>query len=1749
MQLKYLQTIVEAQDGPAKVMALAWAPNNIKLAVCGADRIIYLFDDKGERKDKFPTKPADSRNGRKSYVVKGLSFSPDSTKLAVAQSDSIIFIYKLGDDWGDKKVICNKFIQQCPVTSMVWLTDGPIIYGQSDGKVRAAHIKANKTQTLYASNSFVVALCLNVRGTGVLSGHADGSIVRYYVSEDQSNTDQQQGRVVQHPVPPYALSWPAGYILAAGSDRIVTLYESDGRVHRIFDYTASHYKEREFTVACSSPSGQAVTVGSYDNIKLFAWSPSKSMWEEKPNKVIPNLYTISALAWKRDGSRIACGGLCGSVELFESVLKRTIWKGKFEMIYVSPSQVLVKPLSGESRGRGVILKSQYGYEITDVAIMGNDRYLVARTPDTLLLGDLHRNLLSEVLWPDSGRNEKFYFDNITVCLVFNAGELSIIEYGNNEILTCVRTEFMNPHLISVRLNERKQVHSPQENKKLAYLLDLHTICVIDLITNLPTLHINHDSKIDWLELNETAHKLLYRDKKMRLTLLDIRTSEKHNILNYCTFVQWLPGSDVVVAQSRHNACVWYNIDTPDRITQFPVRGDIFDVIRENGQSEILTQDGNHQLGYELDESLIEFGTAVHDSDFGKAILYLESLGMNKKEAEGMWQNLAEVAIQLHNLHVAEICYAALGDIATTHFLQETIKIGDKWSKENNIGDPLQCPELWVRMSILNKQFKVAEGIYLENNEIDKAIDMYLKLYKWEDALYLAETNNYQYPELKKKYIKWLTDTKQEDKAGELYEKEGDHQTALNYYLKANFTSKACKLVQSEPYLLDNHDVVSQIVKGLIKNESYIQAGQIYEFTNDNEKALECYRKGKVYDRCIDLTRKINPKNVTALEEEWGDHLIENKQYNAAINHYIEAGKNNKALDTSIRAKQWKKAVQILQVITNKEEISEHVKTLAKHFKTLKDYKTAEKIFLHCDMYDQIVDMYNQTGQWEKAYAVAEQHLNISEMKTTFIQKCKQLEEEVKFKEAERLYLIINEPDLAISMFKNQKQYENMMRLVRNYHPDLVDTTLLHLAQECEEAKKYKQAEKYYIDCNEWKLAIKMYRNLNLWEDAYRIALNNGGQEAVEPVVFLWAKSLGGDSAVRLLNRLSLLESCISNACDTYQFEFAFELARIGMKSKLEEVHYKYALVLEDNGQFSEAETQFIKANKPKEAISMYVHNQDWENAERIANEHDPSSIGDILLNQSKFEFENENFSKFETLLLRAHKVDLIIEKYKMNRMWNDALRVCGEYVPSKLPLLQQEYEKEINTNISKDIHSLITQARQWEQNGEFYNAVECYLRIKNVDTNLMVKILNEVTQLTLKYLNHDQCYKIISNLIPKLMEYKLYDLAVRVYLNIDMVKEAVDIFIYTQNWNKARKLCAELQPEYLSYVENQYKEWLKKNGDADMLSEVDINTALDMLMKQGQWNQCLDRAKNINNNLLHKYMALYAMHLIKNKEYSQLTEMFHEYGTPNIPQFYNIYKQTAYCILNNPNENVNLIVSLRNMLYNVIQNQCNNEEIDKLMFIAHLMIMKCLLADIPSAIDLVTAISIALLRYTDVIVSDKAYYDAGYYCQQTKRDSEAFVFWNHYLDICDAIEDNNTDNLEHTDLIHTDFPQDITLPTRLTMSPDQHEHVKNWVLALSVDRNRNATQGLPTDNRKVYIGSLYSLNEQTTDTATPCVVTGWPIINPQSFSAKFSVIQFANKKYANKDNYKIFMDIAKFNSSHALENTVDFMNEWCVPVN
>jgi intraflagellar transport protein 172 len=60
MQLKPLKTI--GQQNPQKissrVSAICWSPNNRRFAVADCDNMIHLYDDSGERKDKFQTKPS-----------------------------------------------------------------------------------------------------------------------------------------------------------------------------------------------------------------------------------------------------------------------------------------------------------------------------------------------------------------------------------------------------------------------------------------------------------------------------------------------------------------------------------------------------------------------------------------------------------------------------------------------------------------------------------------------------------------------------------------------------------------------------------------------------------------------------------------------------------------------------------------------------------------------------------------------------------------------------------------------------------------------------------------------------------------------------------------------------------------------------------------------------------------------------------------------------------------------------------------------------------------------------------------------------------------------------------------------------------------------------------------------------------------------------------------------------------------------------------------------------------------------------------------------------------------------------------------------------------------------------------------------------------------------------------------------------------------------------------------------------------
>ena len=871
MQLRHVKNLQSSQQHVARITAACWSPNNKRLAIADHYRFVHLFDENGEKRDKFSTKPIDTR-GPKTYMVRGMVFSPDSAKLAIAQSDNVVFVYKLGLDWGEKKSICNKFVQTCPVTCVCWphvRGNELLVFGVADGKVRIGTLTTNKCHNLYSTDSYVVSIASSQDGTGLVSGHSDGSIHRYYFEE--AGQLAGSAKLCVHPCVPQGLSWGES-VAAVGNDCKVCFYDSrTGASQQNFVYDVT--EDREHVCCAFNPSGHSLVVGAFDKFRVFNYNIKQSRWEEGIHKFFENLYSVTCLSWKNDGSRLVVCSLCAAVDMYDACIRRYLYKGNFEFTYVSHSQVIVKRLSTGTR---IVLKSQFGYEIVKVHVY-QDLYLVSHSPTTLLVGDLGSCKVSEVPWSGSGQ-EKFVFDNPQVCMVFNVGELSLIEYGRNEILGSCRTEYMAPHLLSVRVNDSPDLDDEKRQKIIAYLVDRQTICILDLVTGIRIATIQHSSKIDWLELNKRATKLLFKDKSRQLFLYDIVTQAKVTLLNFCTYVAWVPDSDVVVAQNRGDLCVWYSIETPDRVAIVPIKGDVEDIERTDGKTEVIVDEGINTVAYGLDESLIEFGSAMEDRDYERACDLLEQITITP-ETEAMWENLSQLALQDKKLLIAERCFAALGDVSKARALNKIGEIAQQAMGEDKVIAQQGYDHYTVRASleVLNKNFKAAENIFLERNKVNEAVAMWEELFRFDESIAVAEAKGHKDADrMRKTYYEWLMETKQQDKAADLREREGKYVEAINLYLAGGLPAKAAHIVNQHQVTIPQQQQEA-IATALGKASMFEKAGDFFEKLGLNERAIEAYRRGHSYRRAVDLSRRVFPGYVISLEDEWGDWLVSQKQ--------------------------------------------------------------------------------------------------------------------------------------------------------------------------------------------------------------------------------------------------------------------------------------------------------------------------------------------------------------------------------------------------------------------------------------------------------------------------------------------------------------------------------------------------------------------------------------------------------------------------------------------------------------------------------------------------------------------------------------------------------------------------------------------------------------------------------------------------------------------------------------------------------
>ena len=177
-------------------------------------------------------------------------------------------------------------------------------------------------------------------------------------------------------------------------------------------------------------------------------------------------------------------------------------------------------------------------------------------------------------------------------------------------------------------------------------------------------------------------------------------------------------------------------------------------------------------------------------------------------------------------------------------------------------------------------------------------------------------------------------------------------------------------------------------------------------------------------------------------------------------------------------------------------------------------------------------------------------------------------------------------------------------------------------------------------------------------------------------------------------------------------------------------------------------------------------------------------------------------------------------------------------------------------------------------------------------------------------------------------------------------------------------------------------------------------------------------------------------------------------------------------------------------------------EFDNLLLIVHYYTFRAAMKSLTGLDDQIAKISTSLLRYTEIIPADKAFYEAGLACRAAKKPEMAMIFMNRFLDLVEAIE-NDDGMLDPEGFEETEIPVEVPLPDKVCLPQSDVEEIRNWVLNMSIDQ-RNLNHQLPMDKRGTFEGNLKG--------GRPCIVTGYPILG--------QTVQFRRGRAANNTDWR-----------------------------
>ena len=320
-----------------------------------------------------------------------------------------------------------------------------------------------------------------------------------------------------------------------------------------------------------------------------------------------------------------------------------------------------------------------------------------------------------------------------------------------------------------------------------------------------------------------------------------------------------------------------------------------------------------------------------------------------------------------------------------------------------------------------------------------------------------------------------------------------------------------------------------------------------------------------------------------------------------------------------------------------------------------------------------------------------------------------------------------------------------------------------------------------------------------------------------------------------------------------------------------------------------------------------------------------------------------------------------------------------------------------------------------------------------------------------------------------------YEKSAQYFLEINDHKSAINAYLSGNMFEKAKEVCKiysiDSSDSIINEIDKKYEEFLLSNdGDLSKLESINPSLATKIYGTKNKWNMAYKVAKMHGKSAIANSALQHSQSLFKDGEYIEAVNILFDKGlqktTDNLT-FYSDLMNMLLVQLNNcgdifvnSSDGINLFRKCKKILHSIVSwlDKSNNENANafmELLQLFHLLYTKnkCFSEINTSHNDglkvLYNKQCIALLSYCDYIRCDVLFYDAGDSCKRLKKNQNAFIYLNHFVDICDHIDDPN-DEIDYADFINCrniSIPHK-NIPNKHCYSEKQREDIRDWVLEM-----------------------------------------------------------------------------------------------------